>query len=107
MQSVRMDPAHRMQRAIDNENDDGPYVVVHRGTIVSGELLIKNGKLRDELAKPHSILCSEMEAAGALASFPCIVISAISDYSHSHMNDQWQQPWQQQRKRESLSSTCQ
>jgi nucleoside phosphorylase len=83
------DPAQRVQRALNNEDDDDPYVVVHRGTIASGELVIKNGDLRDELAKQHGILCFEMEAAGALADFPCIVIRGISDYCDSHKNDQW------------------
>jgi len=79
----------RVQRAINNEDDDDPYVVVHRGTIASGGLVVKNGDLRDELAKQHGILCFEMEAAGALADFPCIVIRGISDYCDSHKNDQW------------------
>jgi hypothetical protein len=83
------DSAQRVQRAADDEDDDGLYVVVHRGTIASGELVIKNGKLRDELAKQYGILCFEMEAAGAMANFPCIVIRSISDYSDSHKNDQW------------------
>ena len=64
-------------------------MVVHRGTIASGELVIKNGKLRDELAKQYDVLCFEMEAAGALADFPCIVIRGISGYCDSHKNDQW------------------
>jgi nucleoside phosphorylase len=34
-------------------------------------------------------MCSEMEAAGALADFPCIVIRGISDYCDSHKNNQW------------------
>jgi nucleoside phosphorylase len=71
------------------EDDDDPYVIIHRGTIASGELVIKDGKLRDKLAKQYSILCFEMEAAGALADFPCIVIRGISDYCDSHKNDSW------------------
>jgi nucleoside phosphorylase len=83
------DPAQRVQRSIDNEGDDDPDMVVHRGTIASGELVIKNSGLRDELAKQHSVLCFEMEAAGALTDFPCIVVRGISDYCDSHKNDQW------------------
>jgi hypothetical protein len=30
-----------------------------------------------------------MEAAGALADFPCIVTRGISDYRDSHENGQW------------------
>jgi nucleoside phosphorylase len=84
------DSTERVQRDIDDddENDD-PRVVVHRGTIASGELVIKNGVLRDQLAKQYGVLCFEMEAAGTLADFPCIVIRGISDYSDSHKNNQW------------------
>jgi nucleoside phosphorylase len=81
-------PAQRVQRAIDADDND-PYVVVHRGTIASGEMVIKNGELRDELARQLGVLCFEMEAAGALADFPCMVIRGISDYCDSHKNDQW------------------
>ncbi|KAI9859982.1 MAG: hypothetical protein M1813_006329 [Trichoglossum hirsutum] len=65
------DPAQRVKRAIDTEDDD-PYVVVHRGTIASGEMVIKNGESRDELARQLRVLCFEMEAAVALADFPCM-----------------------------------
>ncbi|KAL4982508.1 hypothetical protein BDW68DRAFT_195264 [Aspergillus falconensis] len=85
------------RRAEDSDSDDddddahgqGRQVVVHRGTIAAGELVIKNGKLRDELARQYNILCFEMEAAGALADFPCLVIRGVSDYSDSHKNDRW------------------
>jgi Phosphorylase superfamily len=82
-------PAQRLQHAINNEDDDDPYVIIHRGTIATGELVIKDGKLRDKLAKQYGILCFEMETAGALADFPCIVIRGISDYCDSHKNDSW------------------
>ncbi|PGH31047.1 hypothetical protein GX50_06155, partial [[Emmonsia] crescens] len=84
------------RRAEDSDDDDddvcdeGRQLVVHRGTIAAGELVIKHGMLRDELAKQYGILCFEMEAAGALADFPCLVIRGISDYSDSHKNDRWQ-----------------
>lgn len=51
---------------------------------------MKNGVQRDEWAKKDNILCFEMEAAGALADFPCLVIRDISDYADSHKNDKWQ-----------------
>jgi nucleoside phosphorylase len=81
------DPSQQIQRPPDDE-DEEPYVV-HRGTIASGEKLIRDTKLRDGLAKEYGILCFEMEAAGVLADFPCIVIRGISDYCDSHKNDQW------------------
>ncbi|WYZ34743.1 hypothetical protein EsH8_I_001019 [Colletotrichum jinshuiense] len=68
---------------------DETFVVVHRGTIASGELVVKDAVLRDELAQKYDLLCFEMEAAGVLADFPCMVIRGISDYCDSHKNDQW------------------
>ncbi|KAI9375946.1 nucleoside phosphorylase domain-containing protein [Aspergillus egyptiacus] len=67
-----------------------PRIVVHRGTIASGECVIKDRRLRDQLAAEHDILCFEMEAAGALADFPCLVIRGISNYCDTHKNDEWQ-----------------
>ena len=64
-------------------------MVVHRGTVASGELVIKDAALRDQLANQYGVLCFEMEAAGALTDFPCMVIRGISDYSDSHKNNQW------------------
>jgi nucleoside phosphorylase len=62
-------------------------VVVHRGTIASGELVVKDAALRNQPVKEYGLLCFEMEAAGALADFPCTVIRGISDYCDSHKND--------------------
>lgn len=81
------DPKQRIERLGDEE--DYPFVVVHRGTIASGELVIKDAQKRDDLAQEHGVICFEMEAAGALTDFPCMVIRGISDYCDSHKNDQW------------------
>jgi nucleoside phosphorylase len=80
---------HLYQPNYDDEDEDNPYVVVHRGTIASGGMVIKDGMKRDQLAQECGVLCFEMEAAGALAGFPCIVIRGISDYCDSHKNDHW------------------
>ncbi|KAE8423398.1 nucleoside phosphorylase domain-containing protein [Aspergillus pseudocaelatus] len=82
------DPKQRIHRPIDAGHDS--LTVVHRGTIASGELVLKDAKLRDALDKEHGVLCFEMEAAGALTDFPCMVIRGISDYCDSHKNDLWQ-----------------
>jgi hypothetical protein len=82
------DSSQQVQRATDDE-DDERYMVVHRGTIASGELVVEDAALRDQLATEYGLLCFEMEAAGALADFPCIVIRGISDYCDSHKNDLW------------------
>jgi nucleoside phosphorylase len=83
------DPARRLQRDFDEDEGEDPRVVVHRGLIASGELVIKDAGLRDRLAEELGILCFEMEAAGALADFPCMVIRGVSDYCDSHKNDAW------------------
>ena len=37
------------------------------------------------------VLCVEMEAAGLVNNFPCIVIRGICDYADSHKNEEWQE----------------
>lgn len=63
---------------------------VHYGTIASGNNVIKDGRLRDQLREQHDILCFETEAAGIMKNFPCIVVRGQCDYSDSHKNDDWQ-----------------
>jgi hypothetical protein len=36
------------------------------------------------------VLCFEMEAAGLMNSFPCLIIRGICDYADSHKNKEWQ-----------------
>jgi nucleoside phosphorylase len=62
----------------------------HYGIIASGNALMKNGAAREQLRKETGALCFEMEAAGLMLDFPCIVIRGICDYADSHKNKQWQ-----------------
>ena len=64
--------------------------VVHYGTIASGNSVVKDAKTRDELGKEHGVLCFEMEAAGLMREFQCLVIRGICDYSDTHKNKRWQ-----------------
>jgi nucleoside phosphorylase len=66
---------------------------VHYGLIASGNQVIKDASLRDELNKDlgSNVLCVEMEAAGLMDNFPCIVIRGICDYADSHKNKDWQE----------------
>ena len=64
--------------------------VVHYGTIGSSNSLIKDGRLRDQLREDLNIQCVEMEAAGVMDSFPCLVIRGICDYADAHKNKIWQ-----------------
>jgi nucleoside phosphorylase len=64
--------------------------VVHYGTIASANQLMTDGPMRDRLAGQFKILCFEMEAAGLMNNFPCVVIRGICDYADSHKNKLWQ-----------------
>lgn len=65
--------------------------IVHYGTIASGNQVMRNAAERDRVsAELGGVLCFEMEAAGLMNEFPCLVIRGICDYSDSHKNKKWQ-----------------
>jgi nucleoside phosphorylase len=71
--------------------DSEEQIVIHYGTIASGNRVIKNAAKRNEIsADLDGVLCFEMEAAGLMNSFPCLVIRGICDYADSHKNKRWQ-----------------
>lgn len=51
---------------------------------------MKDALFRDKLVSEMGALCFEMEAAGLMNHFPCLVIRGICDYADSHKNDEWQ-----------------
>ncbi|KAF4866652.1 Vegetative incompatibility protein HET-E-1 [Colletotrichum siamense] len=63
---------------------------IHYGVIASGSQVIRSGRARDEIANKLGVSCFEMEAAGLIDHFACIVIRGICDYADSHKNKQWQ-----------------
>jgi nucleoside phosphorylase len=63
---------------------------IHTGLIASVTSVRRDSLTRDKLRQKFNILCFEMEAAGVMNNFPCLVIRGISDYSDSHKNDIWQ-----------------
>lgn len=65
---------------------------IHYGIIASGNTLVKDGITRDRIVADvgEDCICFEMEAAGLMNHFPCLVIRGICDYSDSHKNDHWQ-----------------
>ena len=63
---------------------------VFYGNIASGNQLMKHGTTRDRIAKKEGVICFEMEAAGLMDNFPCLVIRGICDYADSHKNKIWQ-----------------
>jgi len=68
--------------------DDDPHFWY--GTIASGNELVKNAVRRDKLGEKYDAICVEMEAAGLMNDFPCLIIRGICDYADSHKNDEWQ-----------------
>ena len=70
------------------EDEDNP--AIHYGLIASANQLMKDALVRDTLAAEKNVLCFEMEAAGLMNHFPCLVIRGICDYSDSHKNKEWQ-----------------
>jgi nucleoside phosphorylase len=61
---------------------------VHYGIIASADQLMKDVITRDKISQQHDVICFEMEAAGLINDFPCVVIRGICDYSDSHKNDE-------------------
>lgn len=82
----RCDPSRLVVRPPRAESDP----IIHYGLIASGNQVLKHGGTRDRLAQKLGILCFEMEAAGLMDHFPCLVIRGICDYADSHKNKQWQ-----------------
>ncbi|GFF54553.1 hypothetical protein IFM46972_10053 [Aspergillus udagawae] len=63
---------------------------IHYGTIGSADQVMRDAILRDKWALKEKIICFEMEAAGLMDPFPCLVIRGICDYADSHKNKIWQ-----------------
>jgi nucleoside phosphorylase len=73
-----------------DRSDDEDNPAIHYGLIASANQLMKDASVRDRLAAEKDILCFEMEAAGLMNHFPCLVIRGICDYSDTHKNKEWQ-----------------
>ncbi|KAJ5660344.1 hypothetical protein N7507_006795 [Penicillium longicatenatum] len=82
------DPSKLVSRNKRHDYEDDP--AIHYGLIASGNRLMKDALIRDKLAAEKDVLCFEMEAAGLMNNFPCLVIRGICDYSDSHKNKKWQ-----------------
>jgi nucleoside phosphorylase len=85
---AKCDKSWELQR--DERDTTDPEI--HYGIIASGNSLIKDATTRDEIAElaGEECICFEMEAAGLIDRFPCLVIRGICDYADSHKNDRWQ-----------------
>lgn len=80
-----------LSKTVPREPREHNRVAIHYGTIASGNRVIKNAVERDSIgSKFGGILCFEMEAAGLMNNWPCLVIRGICDYADSHKNKEWQ-----------------
>ncbi|KAF2647204.1 TPR-like protein [Lophiostoma macrostomum CBS 122681] len=86
---VACDQNELVQRPARTEDDKRSFIF-HRGRIATGNSVIQDGELRDQIgARCDGALCVEMEAAGVDVNKRCLVIRGISDYADSHKNDVW------------------
>ncbi|PWI64171.1 hypothetical protein PCL_12072 [Purpureocillium lilacinum] len=81
-----------MSKEVQRNQRDTTDPYIHYGFIASGNSLIKDAATRDRIADGlgEKCVCFEMEAAGLMNHFPCLVIRGICDYADSHKNDRWQ-----------------
>ncbi|KAH0558830.1 hypothetical protein GP486_004529 [Trichoglossum hirsutum] len=69
----------------------GEEIMIHYGTIASGNQVMQDSAIRDRLSSElGGVLCFDMEAAGLMNNFPCLVVRGICDYADSHKNKRWQ-----------------
>lgn len=63
---------------------------VHFGNVASSNQLQISAQERNRVQLEHDAICFEMEAAGVMEEYPCVVIRGICDYADSHKNKGWQ-----------------
>jgi len=63
---------------------------IRYGVIASGNQIVTDSSVRNEIHEKHEALCIETEAAGLMNNFPCLVIRGIADYADANKNDVWQ-----------------
>ncbi|KAL7817091.1 hypothetical protein V8C26DRAFT_75563 [Trichoderma gracile] len=82
------DSSNLILRPERTQYDDNPRI--HYGLIASANQVMRDAITRDKLIEEKDVLCFEMEAAGLMNQFPCLVIRGICDYSDSHKSKEWQ-----------------
>jgi nucleoside phosphorylase len=80
----------RTDRLVTRTKRGDTVPAIHYGLIASGNQVMRDGKTRERLRSELQVLCFEMEAAGLMDDFPCLVIRGICDYADSHKNKRWQ-----------------
>jgi nucleoside phosphorylase len=79
-----------LARTVSRPKRSSDEPVIHYGLIASGNQVVKDSRTRDRLSREHKVYCVEMEAAGLMNNYPCLVIRGICDYADSHKNKEWQ-----------------
>ncbi|RHZ51897.1 hypothetical protein CDV55_102953 [Aspergillus turcosus] len=75
---------------VDDELEEARKPLIHFGLIASGDVVMKSGHHRDEIASRDGVIAFEMEGAGIWDVFPTVVIKGVCDYADSHKNKMWQ-----------------
>lgn len=63
---------------------------VHFGLVASGDVVMKSGEDRDQIAGEEKVIAFEMEGAGVWDTLPCLIIKGVCDYADSHKSKRWQ-----------------
>lgn len=63
---------------------------LHYRILASGNSIIKHREIREQLRSKTGALYFEIEVAGLMLDFPCVVIRGVCDYADSHKNKEWQ-----------------
>ncbi|RYO89737.1 hypothetical protein DL764_008540 [Monosporascus ibericus] len=67
-------------RVVERQSRGNQEIVVHYGIIASGNQVMRDAAERDRVSSElGGVLCFEMEAAGLMNCFPCLVIRALED----------------------------
>jgi nucleoside phosphorylase len=65
-----------LEKRLCRESDDP---VVHYGLIASGNAVVRSAQCRNQSRDAWNVSCFEMEAAGLIDDFPCVIIKGICD----------------------------
>lgn len=73
------------------ERAPGEMTQIHYGLIASGDSVVASTTARKKIVDRlgADVLCFEMEAAGIMSGYECLVIRGISDYADSHKCRHW------------------
>jgi nucleoside phosphorylase len=91
-------PRNRIKKAkglnsdgiLTTDTDGTPKPSIHFGRVASGDMVMKCGQHRDDIAERERVIAFEMEGAGMWEYLPTVVIKSVCDYADSHKSKKWQ-----------------